>query len=46
MSKYKFHISKEQLWKGCIFNSIESAISVAHYPDFSHESSWDGFNDG
>jgi hypothetical protein len=44
MSKYNFHISKEQLWKGCIFNSIASAISVAHYPDFSHESSWDGFN--
>ncbi|QWG52902.1 hypothetical protein EXW28_24825 [Bacillus mycoides] len=44
MSKYNFHISKEQLWKGCILKSIADAIFVAHAPDFSHESSWDGFN--
>ncbi|MEK4935201.1 MULTISPECIES: hypothetical protein [Bacillus] len=44
MSKYNFHISKEQLWKGCILRSIADAIFVAHAPDFSHESSWDGFN--
>ncbi|MES9667152.1 hypothetical protein [Bacillus nitratireducens] len=43
-SKYNFHISKEQLWKGCILKSIADAIFVAHAPDFSHESSWDGFN--
>ncbi|OUB16011.1 hypothetical protein BK708_24175 [Bacillus thuringiensis serovar yunnanensis] len=44
MSKYKLHIDKEQLWKGCVLNSIAHAINVAHCPDFSHESSWDGFN--
>ncbi|MEJ9115911.1 hypothetical protein LAV76_24410 [Bacillus paramobilis] len=44
MSKYKLHIDKEQLWKGCILKSIANAIFVAHAPDFSHESSWDGFN--
>lgn len=44
MSKYKLHINKEQLWKGCILKSIADAIFVAHAPDFSHESSWDGFN--
>ncbi|HDR3889883.1 TPA: hypothetical protein QCO65_004359 [Bacillus cereus] len=44
MSKYNFHISKEQLWKGCILRSIADAIFVAHAPDFSHESSWDDFN--
>ncbi|PGO24123.1 hypothetical protein CN984_22245 [Bacillus cereus] len=44
MSKYNFRISKEQLWKGCILKSIAAAIFVAHAPDFSHESSWDGFN--
>ncbi|PEW71813.1 hypothetical protein CN424_23940 [Bacillus cereus] len=44
MSKYKLHINKEQLWKGCILKSIAHAINVAHCPDFSHESSWDGCN--
>ncbi|KMN42739.1 hypothetical protein [Bacillus sp. LK2] len=44
MSKYNFRISKEQLWKGCILKSIAAAIFVANAPDFSHESSWDGFN--
>ncbi|HDR7914462.1 TPA: hypothetical protein QCY05_003642 [Bacillus wiedmannii] len=44
MDKYKLHINKEQLWKGCILKSIANAIFVAHAPDFSHESSWDGFN--
>ncbi|PEF37655.1 hypothetical protein [Bacillus wiedmannii] len=44
MSKYKLHINKEQLWKGCILKSIANAIFVAHAPDFSHESSWDEFN--
>ena len=44
MSKYKLHIDREQLWKGCVLNSIAHAINVAHCPDFSHESSWDGFN--
>ncbi|MGM2833917.1 hypothetical protein ACS2TZ_34865 [Bacillus cereus group sp. Bce025] len=44
MNKYKLHIDREQLWKGCILNSIANAIFVAHDPDLSHESSWDGFN--
>ncbi|EEK48072.1 hypothetical protein FO497_14425 [Bacillus cereus ATCC 10876] len=44
MSKYKLHINREQLWKGCVLNSIAHAINVAQCPDFSHESSWDGFN--
>ncbi|EML6323953.1 TPA: hypothetical protein QCW13_001318 [Bacillus cereus] len=44
MSKYKLHINREQLWKGCVLNSIAHAINIAHCPDFSHESSWDGFN--
>ncbi|EJR94364.1 hypothetical protein IKG_04872 [Bacillus cereus VD200] len=44
MSKYKLHIDREQLWKGCVLKSIAHAINVAHCPDFSHESSWDGFN--
>lgn len=44
MSKYKLHIDKERLWKGCVLNSVAHAINVAHCPDFSHESSWDGFN--
>lgn len=44
MSKYKLHIDREQLWKGCVLNSIAHAINVAHCPDFSHESSWNGFN--
>lgn len=44
MSKYKLHINREQLWKGCVLNSIAHAINVGHCPDFSHESSWDGFN--
>ncbi|MBW3492020.1 hypothetical protein [Bacillus sp. FDAARGOS_1420] len=44
MSKYKLHIDKEQLWRGCILKSIADAIFVAHAPDFSHESSWDEFN--
>ncbi|PKJ53439.1 hypothetical protein [Bacillus sp. SN10] len=44
MSKYNLHINKEQLWKGCILKSIANAIFVAHDSDFSHESSWDGFN--
>ncbi|HHK5536779.1 TPA: hypothetical protein ACQUHH_005320 [Bacillus mobilis] len=44
MSKYKLHINREQLWKGCILKSIANAIFVAHAPDFSHESSWDGCN--
>lgn len=44
MSKYKLHIDREQLWKGCVLNSIAHAINVAHAPDFLHESSWDGLN--
>lgn len=34
MSKYKLHIDREQLWKGCVLNSIAHAINVAHAPDF------------
>ena len=34
MSKYKLHIDREQLWKGCVLNSIAHAINVAHCPDF------------
>ena len=44
MNKYKLHIDREQLWQGCILNSIANAIFVAHDPDLSHESSWDGCN--
>jgi hypothetical protein len=35
---------REQLWKGCILASLAHAIMVAHYPEMSHEQSWDGFN--
>ena len=35
MSKYKLHIDREQLWKGCVLNSIAYAINVAHCPDFT-----------
>ncbi|MDP7978548.1 hypothetical protein [Bacillus multifaciens] len=44
MRKYKLNINRHDLWKGCILKSIAHAINVAHYPDFSYESSWDGFN--
>ncbi|MBT2701221.1 hypothetical protein J7E79_28490 [Bacillus sp. ISL-40] len=35
---------REQLWEGCILASIAHAIMVAHYPEFSHEQSWDDIN--
>jgi hypothetical protein len=35
---------REQLWEGCILASLAHAIMVAHYPELSHEQSWDGFN--
>ncbi|CAM4151780.1 hypothetical protein BAMA_05340 [Bacillus manliponensis] len=44
MKKYKLPIERDELWKGCMFTSIAHAIMTAHYPDFSHESSWDGMN--
>lgn len=44
MNKYKLPIQLDELWKGCIFTSIAHAIMTAHYPEFSHESSWDGMN--
>ncbi|PFH80339.1 hypothetical protein [Bacillus sp. AFS088145] len=40
----KLNWDRNQLWKGCILASIAHAIMVAHYPDISHEQSWDGFN--
>jgi hypothetical protein len=41
---YKLNWDRNQLWEGCILASIAHAIMVAHYPDISHEQSWDGFN--
>lgn len=35
---------REQLWEGCILASIAHAIMVAHYPELSHEQSWDDIN--
>lgn len=35
---------REQIWKGCMFAAIAHAIMVAHFPEFSHEHSWDGIN--
>ena len=40
----KLNWDRNQLWEGCILASIAHAIMVAHYPDISHEQSWDGFN--
>lgn len=40
----KLNWDRNQLWEGCILASIAHAIMVAHYPDISHEHSWDGFN--
>lgn len=40
----KLNWDRNQLWEGCILASIAHAIMVAHYPDLSHEQSWDGFN--
>ncbi|MCE5172359.1 hypothetical protein LQV63_24080 [Paenibacillus profundus] len=36
--------NREKLWQGCVLASIAHAINVAHYPEFAHEQSWDGFN--
>lgn len=36
--------TKEELWQGCRLASIVHATMTAHYPDFSHEQSWDGMN--
>ncbi|GGE71608.1 hypothetical protein [Priestia taiwanensis] len=44
MSKYTFNITRDSLWKGCVLRSIAYAIGTAQYPEFSNESSWDGFN--
>lgn len=40
----KLEWKKDQLFKGCILASIAHAIMVAHYPELSHEHSWDGMN--
>lgn len=37
-------LTKENFWKGCMLSSIAHAIMVAHYPEVSHEQSWDGIN--
>ncbi|MFC4812915.1 hypothetical protein [Paenibacillus sp. GCM10023250] len=44
MDTYEIIWTREQLWKGCILASIAHAIMVAHYPEISHEHSWDGIN--
>lgn len=36
--------NREEIWQGCVLASIAHAISVAQYPEFSHEHSWDGLN--
>ena len=36
--------NREKIWQGCVLASIAHAISVAHYPELSHEHSWDGLN--
>lgn len=36
--------SIDQIWRGCTLAAIAHAIMVAHYPMFSNEHSWDGFN--
>ncbi|SFH40308.1 hypothetical protein SAMN04487776_1133 [Priestia megaterium] len=35
---------KSQIWQGCMLSSIAHAISVAQYPEFANEQSWDGDN--
>lgn len=37
-------LKRDQLWRGCVLASIAHAIMVAHYPELSHEQSWDGIN--
>lgn len=41
---YKFPLTKQQLWQGCMLATIAHAIMVAHYPELSSEHSWDGLN--
>ena len=36
--------SDVNIWRGCILACIAHAIMVAHYPELSHEHSWDGIN--
>lgn len=36
--------NRVELWKGCMLASIAHAINIAHFPEFAHEQSWDGFN--
>jgi hypothetical protein len=40
----KISWNKQDLWQGCVLASIAHAINVAHFPELSHEHSWDGFN--
>lgn len=40
----RYNDTIELLWKGSILASIAHAIMVAHYPELSHEHSWDGNN--
>ena len=35
---------KQDIWEGCMLAAIAHAIMVAHFPDLSHEHSWDGIN--
>ncbi|MGG0184515.1 hypothetical protein ABEY26_00475 [Bacillus rhizoplanae] len=44
MDMKKITWNRGELWKGCMLASIAHAINVAHYPEFAHEQSWDGFN--
>jgi len=40
----KINWNKTQIWQGCMLSSIAHAISVAQYPEFANEHSWDGDN--
>jgi hypothetical protein len=42
--KHEIRLSVDNLWNGCMLASIAHAIMVAHYPELSHEQSWDGTN--
>jgi hypothetical protein len=40
----KLPIDAETLKKGCLIASVAHAISLARFPDFAHEQSWDSYN--
>ncbi|TVX93169.1 hypothetical protein [Paenibacillus agilis] len=41
---YTLDMNKEQIRNGCILAALAHAMMVAHYPELSHEHSWDGVN--